>query len=222
MSEQIREFQGSGMQVSPVALSCPNGQLYTVRSGDTLFFIARRNNISLQSLLEANPQITDPNTIFPGQVICVPTAGPDVPCPDGQIYRVVQGDTMFQIAQKYGISLETLIRANPQITNPDLILPGQEICIPMTGAVPFVEPAPLPTPIPKPMPFPEQPIAHPMPSVPAPDRPPMPLPCPGMRQPCPPRDISPMYTMPFYIQIPWEECPYRDRKRKKSRCKRRH
>ena len=73
MSEQIREFQGPGMQISPTALPCPNGQLYTVRSGDTLFFIARRNNISLQSLIDANPQITDPNTIFPGQIICIPT-----------------------------------------------------------------------------------------------------------------------------------------------------
>lgn len=282
MSEQIREFQGPGMQISPTALPCPNGQLYTVRSGDTLFFIARRNNISLQSLIDANPQITDPNTIFPGQIICIPTGGPEVPCPNGQIYRVVRGDTMFEIAQRYGISLESLIRANPQIadpnrifpgqeicipvaprpncpngtlytvqsgdtlfeiarrnnitlasliaanpqiTNPNLIMPGQEICIPMAGAVPFgEEPVPPPTPVPEPMPSPEPmpPIAHPMPSVPAPVRPPMPMPCPGMRPPCPPRDMAPMYTMPFYIQIPWDECPYRDRKKKKGRCKRRH
>ncbi len=276
MSELIREFQGPGVRVSPAAIPCPNGQLYTVRSGDTLFFIARRNNISLQSLLDANPQLTDPNTIFPGQIICIPMVRPDVPCPNGQIYRVVRGDTMFEIARRHGMSLETLIRANPQIadpnrifsgqeicipvaprpncpngtiyriqpgdtmfeiarrnnimlstliaanpqiTNPNLILPGQEICIPMAGVVPFSEePAPFPTPVPGPMPLPEPmpPIAHPMPSVPAPVRPPMPMPV-----PCPSGDMTPMYTMPFYIQIPWEECPYRDGKKKKSRCKKR-
>lgn len=296
MSEKNREFQGLGMQVSPTALPCPNGQLYTIKPGDTLFFIARRNNISLQSIIDANPQLTDPNTIFPGQIICIPTVGPGVSCPNGQIYRVVRGDTMFEIANRNGISLESLVRANPQIadpnrifpgqeicvplaprpncpdgilytvqsgdtlyeiarrnnisltslitanpqiTNPNLILPGQEICIPTGGTgIPFSEePIPLPTPIPLPIPLPEPipPIAHPMPSAPAPIRPPMPLPCPpGMIQgmmppfqgarPCPPkeRDMMPMCPMPFYIQIPWEECPYRDRKKKKRRCKRCH
>ncbi len=288
MSEQMREFQGSGTQGLQAALPCPNGQLYTVRTGDTLFFIARRNNISLQSLIDANPQITDANVIFPGQVICIPVIGPEVTCPNGQIYRVVRGDTMFEIAQRFGISLESLIRANPQIadpnrifpgqeicvpiapqpicpngtlytvrsgdtlfeiarrnnitlasliaanpqiTNPNLILPGQVICIPAAGM--FEEPIPFPTPLPmptEPVPLPEPmpPIVHPMPSVPVPIRPPMPpLPCPGMMPPfpgmlpCPSkeRDMTPMYTMPFYIQIPWEECPYRDRKKKKRRCK---
>ena len=237
MSEQTREFQGLGMQVPPATLPCPTGQLYTVRSGDTLFFIARRNNISLQSLIDANPQITDPNTIFPGQVICIPAGAPGVSCPSGQIYRVVRGDTMFEIAKRYGIRLESLIRANPQITNPNLIFPGQEICIP-TRRVGFQLPEEaVPLPAPMPMPTPEQmlpeapPIAHPIPSAPTPIRPPIPLPCPGMMQgvmpsmprmlPCPPkeREMAPMCPMPFYIQIPWEECPYRDRKKKKRHCK---
>jgi spore coat assembly protein SafA len=236
MSEQNREFQGLGIQFSPTTIPCPNGQLYTVKSGDTLFFIARRYNISLQSLIDANPQITDPNTIFPGQVICVPTGGQGVTCPNGQIYRVVRGDTMYEIARRNGMSLESLIRANPQITNPNLIYPGQEICIPRPQiAVPFAEePIPLPTPIPEPMPLPQPiptpvqpilPIPCPTPPVPMPLRPPMP--CPGMvreetlpqKMPCP--DMRPMAPMPFYIQIPWEECPYRDRRKKKRHSKKR-
>lgn len=240
MSEQNREFQGLGIQGSPIVPPCPNGQLYTVKSGDTLFFIARRYNISLQSLIDANPQITDANTIFPGQVICVPTGGQGIDCTNGQTYRVVRGDTMFEIARRFGISLESLIRANPQISNPNLIFPGQEICIPrLQTGVPFTEePIPLPIPVPEPMPLPQpmptpvQPIPSvpcPRPSIPAPTRLPMPIPCPGMFQeemspkpvPCPPRDydMMPMTPMPFYIQIPWEECPYRNRKKKKRHCK---
>ncbi len=231
MSEKFREFQGMGMQVPSAELTCPNGQLYTVQSGDTLFFIARRNNISLQSLIDANPQITDPNTIYPGQVICIPTGYPEAACPNGQIYQVVSGDTMFEIAQRYGISLESLINANPQITNPNLIYPGDEICIPMAEPIPLPTPTPLPTPAPMPVPEPIPPLARPIPSVPAPIRPPMSMPCPGMIQgarppiprmlPCPTqeREIMPMCPMPFYIQIPWEECPYRERKKKKRRCK---
>lgn len=123
-----------GYQEPVMAPGCPGGQLYTVKSGDTLFFIARRFNISLQSLISANPQILDPNTIYPGQVICIPVGrpGPGVPCPDGRIYRVVSGDTMFEIARRFGVTLDALIQANPQITNPDLIFPGQEICVPVS------------------------------------------------------------------------------------------
>jgi LysM repeat protein len=57
------------------------GQLYTVRAGDTLFFIARRFNVTVQQIIDVNPQITNPDLIFIGQVICIPTA----PVPDGQL-----------------------------------------------------------------------------------------------------------------------------------------
>ncbi|NLW46877.1 MAG: SafA/ExsA family spore coat assembly protein [Firmicutes bacterium] len=215
MSEKNREFQGLGIQFSPTTIPCPNGQLYTVKAGDTLFFIARRYNISLQSLIDANPQITDVNTIFPGQVVCIPTGGQGVTCPNGKTYQVVRGDTMYEIASRNGISLENLIRANPQITNPNLIYPGQEICIPSPQIVaPFVEePMPLPQPMPTPA-RPIMPIPCPTPSVPLPISPPMP--CPPME-----RERMPMAPMPFYIQIPWEECPYRDRKKKKHHRKKR-
>ena len=42
---------------------------YMVQLGDTLYQIARRNNISLEDLLRKNPQIFNPNLIIPGQVI---------------------------------------------------------------------------------------------------------------------------------------------------------
>ncbi len=42
-------------------------------------------------------------------------------------YEVKQGDTMWKIAQNAGISLVQLIRNNPQVSNPDLIFPGQQI-----------------------------------------------------------------------------------------------
>lgn len=47
-------------------------------------------------------------------------------------YIIKSGDTMWQIANKYGISLNQLIKANPQITNLSLIFPGQTINIPST------------------------------------------------------------------------------------------
>jgi spore coat assembly protein SafA len=44
---------------------------------------------------------------------------------------VVQaGDTLSGIAQKFGVTLALLEKANPQITDPNLIFPGQPIVIP--------------------------------------------------------------------------------------------
>ena len=45
---------------------------YTVRSGDTISKIAMRNGVSVAQLLQANPQIKDPNKIKVGDVLDVP------------------------------------------------------------------------------------------------------------------------------------------------------
>lgn len=54
-----------------VAVSAPPGR-YVVKSGDTLGAIAASNQLSLRELLNANPQIANPNLIRVGQVINVP------------------------------------------------------------------------------------------------------------------------------------------------------
>lgn len=62
---------------------CPMGTTpYTVKQGDTFYLIAKRENISLEDLLKANPGI-DPNRLFIGQIICIPSGkpGPTHPCP---------------------------------------------------------------------------------------------------------------------------------------------
>lgn len=45
-------------------------------------------------------------------------------------HRVVSGDTMWKIASRYQVGTRELIGANPQISNPDLIYPGQVLTIP--------------------------------------------------------------------------------------------
>ena len=45
---------------------------YIVKRGDTLGKIAKQYSVSLQELLEINPQIENPDMIFPGQPINVP------------------------------------------------------------------------------------------------------------------------------------------------------
>ncbi len=115
----------------PVPDGCPpNTFAYIVQPGDTMFLIARRFGISLDALINANPQIPNPNQIIPGQKLCVPIL-PSPICPPGSTqYTVKPGDTMFLIARRFGVSLNNLIRANPQISDPNRIFPGQTICIP--------------------------------------------------------------------------------------------
>ncbi|MBQ8525123.1 MAG: SafA/ExsA family spore coat assembly protein [Clostridia bacterium] len=45
-------------------------------------------------------------------------------------HKVVSGDSMWKIAVKYEVGLSEIISANPQISNPALIYPGQIITIP--------------------------------------------------------------------------------------------
>jgi spore coat assembly protein SafA len=52
---------------------------YVVQSGDTLFSIAQKFNTTLNAIIFANPQITDPNMIFPGQTIAIPTGTQSCP-----------------------------------------------------------------------------------------------------------------------------------------------
>lgn len=47
----------------------PGLRRYIVRPGETLTIIAARFNVTVESILRVNPQITDPNLIFVGQVI---------------------------------------------------------------------------------------------------------------------------------------------------------
>ena len=45
-------------------------------------------------------------------------------------HPVVKGDTMWKLAVKYQVGTSEIIAANPQISNPDLIYPGQVLTIP--------------------------------------------------------------------------------------------
>lgn len=66
-----------------------------------------------------------------------PTSGPNAPLLNsgaGGSYDVVKGDTMSGIAQSKGVDLNALEKANPGITNPNLIFPGEKIQMPGSGA----------------------------------------------------------------------------------------
>ncbi len=72
------------------------------------------------------------------EVTDAPAATPEitpVPAPTPQIYVVKQGDSMGRIAKRFGVTLEALLKANPQIKNPDRIKAGDQLTIPVPDAV---------------------------------------------------------------------------------------
>ena len=75
--DQLRDEQEQQVELTQVC--GPNTTPYVVRPGDTFFSIARQFGVSLDALIEANPQIPDPSQIRPGQIVCIPR----VTCPAG-------------------------------------------------------------------------------------------------------------------------------------------
>jgi len=56
-----------------------------------------------------------------------PTA---VPTPEQLVHTVKSGDTLSTIAPLYGVTVDQILAANPTITNPNKIVPGDRIVIP--------------------------------------------------------------------------------------------
>lgn len=55
---------------NPAAAKTPSD--YIVKKGDTLWGIAKQNGVSLAGLIAANPQIKNPNLIYPGGTVKIP------------------------------------------------------------------------------------------------------------------------------------------------------
>jgi LysM repeat protein len=95
----------------------PGGQTYYVQKGDTLRRIASKFSTTVNEILRVNPQISNPNVIYVGQAISIPSGV--------STYIVQRGDTLRIIANKFGTSVDNLLYLNPNISNPNLIYVGQ-------------------------------------------------------------------------------------------------
>jgi len=128
---------------------------YVIQPGDTLYAISRRFGVSMQAIASAN-NIINPDLIYAGQVLIIPTDGASPPPtpPPGQppvqnsgTYVVQRGDTLFRIAVTHGLSIAALIQVNG-IANPNLIYPGQVLIIPGATVTPTPQAPPESTVVP--------------------------------------------------------------------------
>lgn len=138
----------------------PEGvSVYKIAKGDTLWGIARKNNVSLNALLGANPGFNKNASLRIGQEVLVPGGGttdtgvtgtlseptPTVVSPGSISYVVKKGDNLTRIAIAHGVSIKALRTANGQ--SGDTLQIGQTLVIPGVGSTP-IAPEPVPTPEP--------------------------------------------------------------------------
>jgi spore coat assembly protein SafA len=69
---QVIPFTGGQEEVVVVPNTGIQPQYYIVQRGDTLASIARRFGLDLNILIQANPQFSNPNLIYPGQAVWMP------------------------------------------------------------------------------------------------------------------------------------------------------
>ncbi len=123
--------------------------VYVVQKGDSLSRIVRRKlgrqaaeSASVRRQLRSlNPQIRNPDRIYPGQRIALPRLGgtPGVPA-----YVVNRGDTLSQILHdRLGITagemaawIRRVMQLNPGLSSPDRIYPGQALLLPRKDRAP--------------------------------------------------------------------------------------
>lgn len=104
-------------------------ELYQVKSGDTLYSIANKYNISINELKTLNDLID--NNLSVGQLLNVPSGLSLV-----NTYVVESGDTLYSVAKKFDISVNKLKEYNGLTNN--LLSIGQKLLIPIGDETTYV------------------------------------------------------------------------------------
>ena len=95
---------------------------YTVKKGDTLWDIAVNNGTTVDQLMQDN-NLTS-SLIFPGDKLTYNTTVAQVAQAKEQgYYTVVLGDTLGKVANRFGVSVDELVKLN-NLSNPNLIYVG--------------------------------------------------------------------------------------------------
>ncbi|WP_424768151.1 LysM peptidoglycan-binding domain-containing protein [Paenibacillus sp. sgz302251] len=115
-------------------------KIHMVKKGDTLYFISQKYNVSLEEILKLNPGITNPNEIDVGMKLKIPSDQSGGHGGAGGMnimhqHVVKQGDTLWKLSKAWGIPLADMIKANPQLKNPNVLLTGEIVNIPKAGEV---------------------------------------------------------------------------------------
>ena len=116
---------GAAVAVSGTLAYSAEAASYTVDKGDTLSQIAHENNTTVDAIKAENNLSS--NLILPGQVLEVSNEeNAEVPAEDG-IYKIKSGDTLFEIAQQFDVTVSDLKAWNN--LSSDLIFAGKTLAV---------------------------------------------------------------------------------------------
>ena len=71
---------------------------HTVIPGDTMWKLAVQYQVGTSEIIQANPQISDPNLIYPGQVLTIPQMDSTVSSYEAEVIRLVN-----ELRQQHGL-----------------------------------------------------------------------------------------------------------------------
>jgi LysM repeat protein len=129
--------------------------VHIVQSGDTLFSIADFYGVSIAALSQANGLSTE-SVLHPEEALIIPISTTTRLSPpptatasnDEALHTVQEGESLTDIAQRYGISMQQLLDANSLQSGAGLTA-GDTLVIPLAdNAMPTSAPAPTATPTP--------------------------------------------------------------------------
>ena len=103
-----------------------NTVVYTIQKGDTLSKLAQDFGTTVANLVVLN-NIKNPNLIYAGNKLIVNSTTVSV-TGNKVMYTIQRGDTLSGIAQKFGTTVNNLVRLN-YIKNPNLIYAGTKILV---------------------------------------------------------------------------------------------
>ena len=95
------------------------GSVYEVQKGDTLYSIAKKFNTSVDKIKEINSIVGDLLTI--GMNLLIPTSN----LSDIIIHKVVSGDSLWSLANKYNTTIDSIKQLNNLVS--DLLKIGEEL-----------------------------------------------------------------------------------------------
>lgn len=104
-----------------------NGETYIVKSGDSLWSIAKRYGVSIDDIKKANNLSS--NLLNVGQVLIIPSEEEPPEIGDFIVYTVSSGDNLYKIATKYNLTVDDLVNYNDLATTNLSI--GQQLLIPV-------------------------------------------------------------------------------------------
>ena len=144
---ELNNIKGSNLQIGRV-LKIPNNTginpnnmfMYTVKPGDTLYSIASKYNTTVNDIINLN-YLKNTN-LQVGEVIRIPetyTKEDEMILPNYINYVVVPGDTLYSIAKKNNISVDTIIKDNAITSNSLSIGQNLKIRIPSNVTVEIEE-----------------------------------------------------------------------------------